>query len=160
MASAQQIIRVSPWKDRRFYGAIFGAPLVVLIFISFYQKGQFGASSLSLGMLAVLCFAYPVMEEIVFRGGLQAWLASRTWGHARLGPCSLANFFTSLVFTAFHFISHPPLLAAMVFFPSLVFGFFRDLTCRDATHGLAVPIVLHCWYNLIFFLLTSGLFGS
>jgi len=84
---------------------------------------------------------YPVVEELVFRGLLQDLF------HRRLkpwyaGPFSHANVLTSVLFTALHFINHPPLWAAAVFVPSLVFGFFKDRTGR-----LAAPIVLHVFYN-------------
>ena len=53
---------------------------------------------------------------------------------------------TSLLFTALHFINHAPLWAAAVFFPSLVFGFFKDRTGK-----LAAPIILHVFYNSGYF---------
>ena len=57
-----------------------------------------------------------------------------------------ANLLTSLLFTALHFINHAPLWAAAVFFPSLVFGFFKDRTGK-----LAAPIILHVFYNSGYF---------
>jgi membrane protease YdiL (CAAX protease family) len=93
---------------------------------------------------------YPVLEEIVFRGLLQDWLAARF--HHRAWRClSVANVVASLIFSGLHFIYHPPLYAALVFFPSLVFGCFKD---RHA--GLAAPILLHVWYNSGYF----WLFGA
>ena len=83
---------------------------------------------------------YPVLEEIVFRGVVQDWLASlsrRSWG-----ILSLANLLTSLCFAALHLIHQPPLWAALVFFPSLIFGYFRE---RHDTLG--TPILLHVFYN-------------
>ena len=90
---------------------------------------------------------YPVLEEIVFRGLLQE-LAQEYISRRTLGPISLANLLTSLVFTGFHFLNHAPLWAALVFFPSLVFGFFKD---RYGT--LTAPILLHGFYNAGFLLL-------
>jgi|SRR5690625_1023464 len=92
-----------------------------------------------------LCLIYPVLEEIVFRGLLQDWLAQRFKRRALYG-LSAANVVTSLIFAALHFIYHPPLYAALVLFPSLVFGYFRE---RHAT--LATPIALHIWYNAGYF---------
>jgi membrane protease YdiL (CAAX protease family) len=88
---------------------------------------------------------YPVVEELLFRGLLQD-LAHRHVKPWRLGPLSHANLLTSLLFTTLHFINHPPLWAAAVFFPSLVFGFFKDRTGQ-----LAAPIVLHVFYNSGYF---------
>jgi len=55
---------------------------------------------------------------------------------------SMANVVTSLLFASLHLISQPPLWAALVFVPSLVFGWARD---RYIT---VVPsIILHVVYN-------------
>lgn len=97
-------------------------------------------------LLAVL--AYPVLEEIVFRGGLQPALARRL--PAAAGPLTLANLLTSVVFCGLHFLFHPPLWAAGVFLPSLVFGYFYE-----RHNGLAAPIVLHAVYNASYFLLLA-----
>ena len=88
---------------------------------------------------------YPVVEELVFRGLVQD-LAQRHIRPWRLGPLSHANLITSVLFTVLHFINHAPLWAAAVFFPSLVFGFFKDRTGK-----LAAPIVLHVFYNSGYF---------
>ena len=84
---------------------------------------------------------YPVLEEIVFRGLVQE-LVHEYVSSRYIGPLSIANVLTSLVFTGLHFIYHPPLWAALVIFPSLVFGFFKD-----RTDSLVAPIVLHVFYN-------------
>lgn len=97
-------------------------------------------------LLAVV--VYPIVEEIVFRGGLQPGLARRLPVVA--GPLTLANVLTSVVFCALHFIFHPPLWAAGVFLPSLVFGYFRE-----RHNGLAAPIVMHVVYNASYFLLLA-----
>jgi len=85
---------------------------------------------------------YPVLEEIVFRGGVQTYLL----GRPRLGRCrfgiSGANVLTSLVFSLFHLVAHAPLWALAVFVPSLVFGYFRE-----RHDSLKSPIALHVFYN-------------
>ena len=91
--------------------------------------------------LVMIVLVYPVLEEIVFRGGLQPWLYEKSEGR-RMLHISAANWATSLVFTAMHFIYHPPLWAMGVFIPSLVFGYFKD-----RYPGLFAPIVLHVFYN-------------
>ena len=98
----------------------------------------------------MLVLIYPVLEEIVFRGLLQDVL-HRVCKSKTVGPLSLSNVLTSLVFTATHFLYHAPLWAAAVFVPSLVFGFFKDRHRR-----LLSPIVLHIYYNFGYF----WLFGS
>ena len=84
---------------------------------------------------------YPVIEEIIFRGLIQE-LIFKFVSSGSFGPVSMANLLTSILFTALHFIHQAPLWAALVFFPSLVFGHFKD-----TTQGLSAPIVLHVFYN-------------
>jgi membrane protease YdiL (CAAX protease family) len=86
----------------------------------------------------------PVVEEILFRGLLQEFIRDYFTGKY-LGPLSVANLVTSLVFTGLHFFFQPPLWAALVFFPSLVFGHFKDRTGK-----LTAPIILHVFYNFGF----------
>ena len=90
---------------------------------------------------------YPVLEEIVFRGLVQE-LVQEYISARSFGPLSVANLLTSLLFTGMHFFYHAPLWAALVFLPSLVFGFFKDRTGR-----LPAPILLHGFYNAGFLLL-------
>jgi membrane protease YdiL (CAAX protease family) len=82
-----------------------------------------------------------VLEEIVFRGALQDTCHRYLKPHA-LGPISLANVVTSLVFMALHFFYHPMPWAVSVIAPSLVFGYFKD-----RHRSLSAPIQLHSFYN-------------
>lgn len=92
---------------------------------------------------------YPVLEEIVFRGGLQGWLAARIHGDWR--RWSLANLLTSVIFAALHLVNDSWLAALAIVFPSLIFGFFRDRYQR-----VLPGILLHCTYNLGFIWLFPG----
>jgi membrane protease YdiL (CAAX protease family) len=94
----------------------------------------------------LVALIYPVLEELVFRGALQGALYRQPWGRRSLGQVSLANLLTSLVFAGFHLFYHAPLWAALVLFPSLIFGYFRD------RYQSVVPaIVLHVFYNAGYF---------
>lgn len=93
------------------------------------------------GLFLLPALVYPVLEEIAFRGLLQELVRERV-SAATVGPLSVANLVTSVVFTALHFFHHPPLWAALVLFPSLVFGYFRD-----RSGALTAPIFLHVFYN-------------
>ena len=102
------------------------------------------------GLVALLSLVLlqPVVEELLFRGLLQGWLAAKPWW--RLGCCGItrANLVVSLFFTGLHFIHHPPIWAVGVLLPSLLFGYFRD------RWGSVYPaIALHVFYNAGFFLL-------
>ena len=98
--------------------------------------------------LLSLVLLQPLLEELLFRGQLQGWLAARPWGRRQFGGFTLANMVVTLLFTALHFFSHPPLWAAGVLVPSLLYGYFRD------RHDSVVPaIALHVFYNAGYFLL-------
>lgn len=107
------------------------------------------ASSIDIVLLITVCLIYPVLEELAFRGFIQSWLLDAIqFAKKRFGGISVANIVTSIVFAAAHLYSQHPLWAASVFFPSLVFGYFRE------RHDSVIPsIVLHCWYNTGFFLI-------
>ena len=101
-----------------------------------------------LAALASLILLQPVLEELLFRGLLQGRLRARAWGRRQLGGFTLANMIVTLLFTALHFINHPPLWAVGVLLPSLLYGYFRD------RHDNVVPaIALHVFYNAGYFLL-------
>lgn len=93
-------------------------------------------------LLLKLSLLMPVLEEIVFRGGLQAYLFSKPTFAKHTSGISLANLITSVVFASMHLLSQPPLWAALVFFPSLVFGW-----ARDRYNSVIPSIVLHGLYN-------------
>ncbi|MFN2309388.1 MAG: JDVT-CTERM system glutamic-type intramembrane protease [Gammaproteobacteria bacterium] len=101
--------------------------------------------------LLILGLLYPLVEELLFRGVLQGWLRERAALCHTFAGLSWANLLTSTLFTALHFIAHPPLAALAVFVPSLIFGHFRD-----RYGGLRAPIALHMYYNTGYFWIFSG----
>ena len=126
-------------------------PLCLLVLYLLLQPALHWGWPLAAPALYLLpVLVYPVLEEIVFRGLLQE-LAQEFISRRAFGPLSLANLLTSLVFTGFHFLNHAPLWAALVFFPSLVFGFFKD-----RHRILTAPILLHVFYNAGFLLLFTA----
>lgn len=178
--------RLAFFEDRQFWLALAAAPIcwAGLFLLGMPIREQaLPLLTLLLGMLL-----NPLLEEIVFRGGLQEWLYRRhalmrrrvdsavldwfrhrrrkpdtpdaadsaaeldgamsgdsDWPKAQSsmsGGISLANLLTSLVFAAVHLLRQPPLWAALIFLPSLVFGWARD---RHET--LLSPILLHVCYN-------------
>ena len=95
--------------------------------------------------LLLALFVYPLLEELVFRYGLLAWLdgrlsdrskylARRKWTH---------NAAVRVVFAAAHALFNPTLTGAshavLVFFPSLVLGYvwqrYENLWLCVALHG-------------------------
>lgn len=89
----------------------------------------------------------PVVEEIIFRGGLQHWLLRRCHGQA-LG-LSVANILTSIPFALVHLWMHPPVWALATGAPSLLFGAFYERHDRR----LSAPIMLHGLANAAYFCL-------
>ena len=91
--------------------------------------------------LAVLALA-SVLEEIVFRGGLQSLL--RRWRPlAATRPISGANLLTSVAFAAFHLWHHPALAALGVLPVSLLLGWVYE----RSGERLLPPVLLHLYFN-------------
>ncbi|MDA3921094.1 MAG: JDVT-CTERM system glutamic-type intramembrane protease [Salinisphaera sp.] len=94
----------------------------------------------------------PALEELVFRGGLQEWLLRCR--HHRPGTrsiISLPNLATSLVFALAHLLHHPPLWAAGIFLPSLVFG-----ALYERRRQLRTPMLVHAAYNAAYLCLLGA----
>lgn len=130
-------------RDFAFLAALLVAPL---FWLSLYYSGTeiSGLAWLSNNMWLIfqLALLYPVMEELVFRGLLQERLWKTRLARLSIYCISMPNMVTSVVFTGFHFLVHPPVSAVAVIIPSLVFGFFRD------RYQSVIPsIILHTFYN-------------
>lgn len=96
----------------------------------------------------IVTLAYPIVEELTFRGLLQGWLRRFTRFRRDWRGLTLANLATTIPFVAAHFLYHPPAWSIAVAIPSLIFGYFRD------RYGRIGPcIVLHIWYNAGYYLL-------
>jgi len=93
---------------------------------------------------------YPIIEELSFRGVIQGILKSFTILQKDFLGISFANILTSILFALMHTVYHSPIWAILIFFPSLVFGYFRDIT-----GGVKVSIFLHMFYNFCFLLIVG-----
>lgn len=134
-------------NDRSLWFAFTLGPCVWVILLLVFPRTEF--SGLNLSLMLYICVLYPVLEELSFRGFLQTWLLERpAMSVVRFRGLTGANLIVSLLFATAHLISHTPLWSMLVFFPSLVFGYFRE------RHDSVIsPILLHSWYNTGFFLL-------
>jgi membrane protease YdiL (CAAX protease family) len=134
-----------PWqRDWQFALAWAAAPLAWWVL---GRAGLLGDTGVPGWYLAWLVLAAPLIEEAVFRGGVQPALGGRLAQMRAPAPRLLANLGTSLAFAALHLWAHSPAWAAAVMVPSLVFGHFRD------RHGsLGTPVALHVGYNAVYFL--------
>ena len=138
-------------RDPLFHGALLAGPVSWLVLYPLLDPVlRWDWPLTQPGLFLMPALVYPVLEEIAFRGLLQE-LVHEHVSRGSLGPVTHANLLTSGVFTALHFIYHPPLWAALVLFPSLVFGFFKD-----RTQALVAPITLHVFYNAGFLWLFSA----
>jgi membrane protease YdiL (CAAX protease family) len=101
------------------------------------------AVSLSGESLVKVLLLSPVLEELIFRGGVQTLLDRTVFG-ARLvvRGVTVGNVLTSALFAAAHLWVAPPALAAAIFLPSLVFGRLRQLY-----PSLLPAVIVHGVYN-------------
>ncbi len=126
------------WRDDQFWLALALGPIVWGVSLGLTHGVRHEPPAWWVLALAVL--VYPPLEEIVFRGTLQPWLAQRTG--RRWGGVTAANLLASLAFAASHLLRHDWLHALLVLPPSLVFGYFYE-----RHRGLASPIMIHAFYN-------------
>lgn len=96
--------------------------------------------------LAVLTLG-AVAEEIVFRGGLQRALGHWRSFSGRIGPVSVANLVTSVLFAAAHVWGHPPVIALGVFPVSLLLGWAYE----RSGGRLWPPAALHLYFNAVLY---------
>ena len=143
--------RLPPFHRDRLFGAATFAPLLFWggLWLTTPARPIAPAQVLSWTFF-FLIFAQPFLEELVFRGFLQGELLRFGWGEKRWNGMTAANGVTSLFFTLGHLSSHPPLWAVSVVIPSLIFGYFRD-----RSSSLYPSILLHCYYNAGYFILTG-----
>lgn len=137
------------YRDRIFVAAVMAGPLFWWG-MYFHQTGSWNASGPldHPAQFAAVALAYPVLEELFFRGWLQGTLWQTPLGRRPLHPVSLPNLITSIIFTALHFLQHPPHWALSVLGPSLLFGYFRD------KYASVLPaVLLHVIYNAGYYLL-------
>lgn len=92
----------------------------------------------------------PVLETLVFQGGLQEAIARR-W-NARFHMLTAANLLTAIVFASMHLLRHPSMWALATLPPALVFGFLYEHCDRR----LAPTICTHTVYNFCFLVAITG----
>ncbi|MEE9319765.1 MAG: JDVT-CTERM system glutamic-type intramembrane protease [Granulosicoccus sp.] len=128
------------YRDIPFWLAVACGPVSWLLL--WFSDTPRAAIHVPVTALLIASLIYPVLEEFVFRGGLQPALLARPVFRKRVGPVSLANVLTSIAFAAAHLLRQPPLWAALVLLPSLVFGW-----SRERYDSIVPPTLLHMFYN-------------
>ncbi|MCU7844784.1 MAG: JDVT-CTERM system CAAX-type protease [Candidatus Thiodiazotropha sp. (ex Monitilora ramsayi)] len=134
-------------KDRFFLAAVAAGPIIWFLVYATSLLPITGRD-FSASQLLLLVLIYPVLEELAFRGLIQGYLSGVKGMSIRRVKLTGANWVTSLLFTAAHIIYTPILLASLVFVPSLIFG-----ELRDRYHSTIPSMILHCYYNLGFFMM-------
>jgi uncharacterized protein len=130
--------------DYRLLAAVI-APLLLVWWIPPWDR-----SILAQGLpgAIVLCLSIAVLEEVIFRGGIQGGLLRNEIFKISLLGLSRANWLTSLLFAVAHLWQHPLVLVPGYFAVSLVLGYFRE-----RYNGILVPVALHAWFNLVLLIL-------
>jgi membrane protease YdiL (CAAX protease family) len=137
------------YKDPLFLSAL-GAAILFWFILGLYNGAwhPMQAREVLSSRFLFLSLLQPLIEELLFRGFLQSQWIQTQWGKSSWLGFSAANLMTSLLFTLGHFASHPPAWAIAVFFPSIIFGYFRE------RHDSLYPsIFLHVFYNAGYFFL-------
>ncbi len=136
-------------RDIQFRAALLIAPLVWGgLFFILQPSPDFLWLFKDFHQFIILVFIYPILEEMVFRGWLQGELYNWKKGQLSWRNISVANVLCSIIFTIAHLFHHSMFWAMMTFFPSLIFGYFRDRYKR-----IYPSIVLHVFYNAGYYLL-------
>lgn len=101
-------------------------------------------------IFSLIVIGYPIVEEFVFRGGLQNWLYKYPWAKLTYLHISVANIIVSILFSTLHIILRPDDNSTYgIIIPSLIFGLFKD----RHRHIMSCTL-LHIFYNMgAFFLI-------
>jgi len=135
-------------QDRLFWSALLAGPVIWTALYFWLSSTSVQNDPLNQWWtLLLLAGVYPLLEEWLFRGLLQPQLLTFRPLRARFLGLSNANLLTSLLFATAHLFVQPPLWAAAVIIPSLIFGAFRD-----RYQSIVPAIILHSFYNLGYFL--------
>ena len=146
--------RLADLRRHRFFAvALLAGPLAgsALLIASHLGAWQIPPPNLDWAKLVSVLLLAPVLEELVFRGGVQEALDRTPFGQRYLaGGVSVGNAVASALFSAAHLLVDPPWLAASIFFPSLVFG-----RLKQVYRSLRPPMFVHAWYNACYLIAGS-----
>jgi len=146
-------------KDKAYGAALIAAPIFYFIYGAVFFDGSLFSASFVEGarQLILLIILYPVIEELAFRGFIQGQLINMLGKRPLAYGISLPNIITSCLFSLVHLINHHLILSILVFFPSLVFGYFRD-KYESTKPGIGLHIFYNAGYYLLFW--SSASYGK
>ena len=137
-------------RDYSFWVALgVSLPAVYLFFIFVDSAPLYLPHALSWEMVVIFVIISPVVEEIVFRGGVLPYLLRHIVLNSSYWHISYANIITSLIFCSLHFINQSVISSVAIFIPSLIFGVFYQ-----RYHHIAPSIILHSVYNTVFLIVS------
>jgi len=131
------------WRDAQFYLALLAGLIVLAVIYFFFPVHSDVFRTGQWELLFSLILWQPFGEELLFRGIIQGQIYKLPWGQRSWFDLSAANLLTSFAFVALHLVYHPTVWAVAIFFPSLVFGYFRE-----RHQSLYPAFALHSLYNL------------
>lgn len=143
LLEALGLTRLPPFYRDPHFAFVLAAAGVVLVMMRLWEPIS-APTPWQESWLLLLGFTLwqPLVEELLFRGLVQGQLLRLSrGGRARYGVTP-ANAITSLLFTSLHFFHHPPLWAAAVIVPSVLFGYFRE-----RHHSVYPAVALHVLFN-------------
>jgi membrane protease YdiL (CAAX protease family) len=121
------------------------------------------ATWLAAGLLVAMCLpalwhdalllivVAPLLEEIVFRGGIQEPLLRRLSPSHGAEPW-VVNVVTAIAFAAAHILTHLSFVSVLTVLPALVIGWLYQRTRR-----LAPCVALHAFFNAVWLFGVGGL---
>jgi membrane protease YdiL (CAAX protease family) len=138
-------------QDRQFAAALAAGPVAWIALALALNAQPNPAWILGDPVRALsLVVAWPLLEETLFRGGIQPALLRTRSGAREAWGVTTANVATSALVALALLATQTPEWAAAAFVPSLVFGHFRE------RYGSIAPAAaLHVFYNAGYFLLAA-----
>ena len=99
----------------------------------------------------LLMFAFPIIEEIIFRQQIQGYLLKTDWGKRKLSFLSYANLLSAGLFASLHVVLNVAAISSFfTILPGLAFGHVFE-----KRQHLSGAILLHCYYNAGFIIFLS-----
>ena len=141
--------RPDPSRDPQLLVTLVGTAIIGIVLWYWLPHGYAAHITASLWLTLNIVLLYPLVEELLFRGFIQAELLRHRLTAIRHLGISRANMLTSILFVGLHLIHQAPLWALSVLVPSLVLGHFRE-----RYDSLLAPMLLHILFNATW--LTAG----
>ena len=125
-----------------FFALFMAFPVIFILCLLDIKKFELHWVSFNVLMFHILLL--PILEEVIFRWGVQDTLAN--FFNKKVVGLSFANIITAFLFGLAHMRYQPVSWSLSVIPVAIVLGFFYE-----KKKSLWAPIVLHIFYNGVFF---------